>query len=220
VSTASKTPNLGLMSPVGSDQFDIADFDTSFMILDQNPGTIVVANQASRPTGWGVNQHGRRVLQADQGIEWWWNMPSSLPAGVWTRVGPKGWLGGTFHGGSVASASTSGVTIASLSLLCPGGRPILVMYSFLWATQTNLSNQQIAVEYFENGNFITSRFHDGTGYGANNSNPPDSGMMYFLRNPAPTAQANVTFSLAVLNQPGHPVGTAAIWDTTLDVFEI
>lgn len=210
------------MYPVGSDQFDITDFQNTFTALDQNPGTIVVPNQASRPTGWGVNQHGRRVLQADQGIEWWWNMPSSTTAGVWTRVGPKGWLGGTFHGGSVSCTNTTTpVAVASLTLVIPGGRPILVFYSFLWATNTNVSNGQIATEYWENGIYVTNRFHNGTGYnGGDPHNPPDSGMMYFQRNIAPTVQRTMTFTILVQGQPGHPVGTTAIYDTTFDIYEV
>lgn len=221
MATASHTPNLGLMSPVGSDDFDTTDFSTTNAILDANPGTLTVANQAARPTGWNVNQNGRRVLQADQGIEWWWNQPSSITPGVWQRVAPKGWLGGTFTGGSVSSASTTAVTVASLPLLIPGGRPVLVFYSFLWATQTNLSNGQIEVDYLENGVAVSNKVHNGTGYNGGNPNlPPGSGMMYYLRNIAPTTQRSVTFSISVRNAVGHPIGTAAIFNTTFDVFEI
>lgn len=220
MTTASKTPNLGLMNPVGSDTFDIIDFQNTMSILDQNPGILTVANQASRPTGWSANQHGRRVMQADQGIEWWWNQPSSSVAGQWSRVSPKGWLAGTFHGGSVSGTTTDAV-VASLSVLIPGGRPVTVLYSFLWATHTNLSNGQICVDYRENGTLITSRVHNGTGYnGGDPHNPPDSGMMYFLRNVAPTTQQTITFSISVRSFPGHPAGTASIWDTTFDIYEI
>lgn len=220
MTTASKTPNLGLMNPVGSDTFDITDFSNSMLIIDQNPGILTVANQASRPTGWNANQHGRRVMQADQGIEWWWNQPSSSVGGLWSRVSPKGWLAGTFHGGSVAG-TTSAVTVASLSVLIPGGRPVQVFYSFLWATQTNISNGQIAVNYVENGSVITTHVHNGTGYnGGDPHNPPDSGMMYFLRNVAPTTQQTITFSISVQTLGGHPAGTSAIWDTTFDVYEV
>lgn len=223
MTTASKTPNLGLMYPVGSDTFDITDFENTFTIIDQNPGTLVVANQASRPTGWGVNQNGRRVMQADQGIEWWWNQPSSTVAGQWTRVAPKGWLAGTYHGGAVTCNDTSnpGVLVASLNLLVPGGRPIMVFYSFLWSANTNLNNQQIVMNYYENGQYVTTRFHNGTTYnGGDGSDPPGSQMMYFQRNIAPTTQQNVTFSVYVSGAQGHPIGQTTVWNTTFDIYEI
>jgi hypothetical protein len=211
------------MYPVGSDTFDITDFENTFTIIDQNPGTLTVANQASRPTGWGANQHGRRVMQADQGIEWWWNQPSSIVAGVWTRVAPKGWLGGTYHGGSVScnDTSTPGVLVASVNLLVPGGRPVQVFYSFLYATNTNNSDGQALVQYYENGTFVNNKTHNGTGYnGGDPSNPPSSGMMYYLRNIAPTTQQNVTFSIYVTGIAGRPIGQTTLWNTTLDIYEV
>jgi hypothetical protein len=209
------------MYPVGSDNFDITDFENTNTILDQSPGTLIVPNQASRPTGWGVNQNGRRVMQADQGIEWWWNQPSSTTPGKWQRVSPKGWLSGTSIGGVVSSPSTAAVTVASLTVLVPGGRPVLVFYSFLWATQTNLSNNQVEVDYLENASLISNKYHNGTRYNGGNPNvPPSSAMMYYQRNIAPTTQASITFSIAVRSSPGHPVGTAALQNITFDVYEI
>lgn len=219
--TASKTPNLGLMYPVGSDQFDITDFENTFTTLDQNPGTLTVANQAARPTGWTANQHGRRVMQADQGIEWWWNQPSSGVAGQWTRIAPLGRIGGNYTGGAVSCNDTNPIPVVSATVLIPGGRPVMVLYSFLWATNTNNSNGQLAAIYEENGVYVDSKFHGGTGYrGGDPSNPPNSGMFYYMRFPAPTTQVTMTFTILVSGAVGHPIGQTTMWNTTLDIVEV
>ena len=105
--TASKTPRLGLMRPVGSDPFLTDDFKESFDKLDTMPGTLPVPNAASRPTGWGPAQHGNKILQTDVGVEWFWDQPSSSTPGKWTRIASKGSLGSFQNSGSVSTIVTS-----------------------------------------------------------------------------------------------------------------
>lgn len=215
--TASKTPNLGLMNPQGSDSFSTTDFSQTFGILDTNPGITTVANQAALPTGFSNNQHGRRVWQADQDVEWVWNQPSSTVAGAWKRVGCKGWLGGVSNSGAVTAASSAGIKVLEVSLLVPGGRPVLVMYSFLWV-QDNQTGQA-GINYHENGNYIDTKYYSGRAYGTS-SVPPASGSNYYLRNIAPTTQQNITFNLTLVNNNSLGSGTATIWNTTLDIIEV
>jgi hypothetical protein len=129
--TASKTPNLALMSPVLSDPFSPDDFADTFSKLDLAPGITVILNQASRPTGLGAAQHGRMYWQADQNIVWVWVQPSSMVAGAWSRVGTKGWLGGAANAAQVNTTAISvntAPTIVNVNTLIPGGRPVLVLY--------------------------------------------------------------------------------------------
>lgn len=141
--TASKTPRLGLMNPVGSDAFITADFSQTFGVLDANPGVPVVANAASRPTSYTTAQHGSMVFQADQGIIWSWNQPTSGSVGAWQRVGNKGFLGQAVNTGTVSTSTTTyanGAVVVSLDVTVPGGRPILVLMSWDILSNTNGPN--------------------------------------------------------------------------------
>jgi hypothetical protein len=219
--TASKTPNLGLMNPVGSDDFEVDDFSTTFGIIDQNPGSLTVANQASRPLGWGSAQNGRHVWQADQNIEWVWYQPNPSIGGVWQRTFPKGWLGGV-SGGNASTGSNAlgqGPVVLSLTVLVPGGRPILLMHGH--GDVNNDTTGTTALSVWQNGSLI--RFDYSMGRHA--SSPQTNsvyGMSYFLLNPAPTTQQSVNYQLQLntwINLPSN-AGISSVEAATMDIFEM
>lgn len=219
--TASKTPNLGLMNPVGSDTFQVTDFSTTFGILDQNPGILTVPNQASRPTGWGAAQHGRRVWQGDQNIEWVWYQPSSSVGGVWQRTYPKGWLGGASGGNASTGSNTlgQGPVVLSLTLLVPGGRPIMLVHGHDDAS--NETTGTTALSIWQNGTMVRYDYF----FGRHSSQPQTNstyGMVYFILNPAPTTQQSVNYQLQLntwINLPTNS-GISSISGATMDVYEL
>ena len=125
--TANTTARLALMSPVDSDLFLSADFATTFGKLDAVPGTTIVANYAALTAlTWGIPQHGSKVLQADNGAEWYWYNPSGT--GAWKRTNSIGLLNYTVQSAPVTTIlMASGPTfITSGNFTIPGGRPVKV----------------------------------------------------------------------------------------------
>lgn len=224
--TASKTSALQLMSPTTADQFDPADFAETFAILDDNPGILTVANQASRPTGWSSDQHGRHVWQADTNIMWVWNQPSSVVAGVWTRRGGFGHLGGASNPtqiNSTAQTWTAAPTAVAVNVMVPGGRPVLVMYN--WEYIANDHSRQITVNLIANSTSIMERRHTGSAFGINPGLPPDAKSYYWIYSASPTQQ-QINFQLRVraldpaVVGPDQGGGTSTIWSPRLDVIEV
>lgn len=228
--TASKTPNLGLMNPVGSDQYSTADFSDTFTKLDATPGVLTVANQASLPTSWNANQHGRQVWQADLNIMWVWSQPSSGVAGQWLRVGSYGLLGSNFNASQV---NTSAITISSapvitnVSVLAPGGRPIMVMYR--WIFIGNDVARYATINIIANGtNIVEARFNGNsfsTAYDSDHPYPPQSAMYYYIYG-TPGSQQTINFQLKLRCQDPAVVGslqgggTAFIIGAAMSVFEV
>lgn len=228
--TASKTPNLGLMSPVLSDSFTPDDFSDTMAKLDAAPGVTVIANQASRPSNLGSAQHGRMYWQADQNIMWVWSQPVSNVAGSWLRQGSKGWLGGA---GNAAQVNTTAIsvntapTIVNVNTLVPGGRPVLVLYK--WTFIGNDQARYATINLVANSSSIQEARFNGNGFGvaytANTPYPPQS-QMHGLIYGAPGAQQNVNFQVKLRCQDPAVVGSAQgggtcfIIGTTLDVFEL
>ena len=219
--TASKTPNLGLMNPVGSDDFEVSDFSTTFGILDQNPGSFTVPNQASRPTGWGAAQHGRRVWQADQNIEWVWYQPSSSVGGIWQRTYPKGWLGGA-GGGNASTGNTTfgqGPVVLSATVLVPGGRGVQVSYHFYDCLNETTGTSIVSI--WANGAMLGFKYHPGRV----NSQPllySVAGTFYYTYNPAPSTQQSINYQLQLNAENFNPAnaGVSSIRDAWLDIYEI
>ena len=210
--TASKTPNLGLMNPVGSDPFNTSDFADTMSKLDLTPGVLVVANAASRPTSWSAAQHGRLVWQADLNIMWVWNQPSSGVAGAWLRQGTKGWLGGSFNASQVNTTAISvatAPTVVSYSATVPGGRCILVNMRWLYigndqarfATINLLANSSSVLENRVNGNSFGVAYSSGTPY------PPQGSSLAFVYGMV-SSQQTINFQLKLRCQDPAVVGSA------------
>lgn len=228
--TASKTANLGLMNPVGSDAFTTTDFASTFQTLDTVPGVLVVPNQASRPTGWSASQHGRMVWQADLNAMWIWVQPSSGTAGSWSRQGNVGFLGGNRNGGTV---NTTAITVASapnlvsVTVMIPGGRPVLIFYD--WIFIGNSTARAATLNLIANSVNIWETRHPGVtwdkAYTPDNTYPPGSGLSYYYR-PANSVAESVTFQLRLRcqdpasagNQAGG--GTSSISNCGLNIFEV
>jgi hypothetical protein len=228
--TASKTPNLQLMSPVLSDTFTPDDFAATFGIIDQNPGVLVIPNQASRPTGWGAAQHGRMVWQADINIMWIWNQPSALVAGAWSRQGTKGYLGGAFNAATVSTTATNvgtAPTVVSVTAMLGGTRPALVVYR--WSYIGNDPAKFATLNLFVNGSGLIESRHVGNtfavAYNSATPYPPGAGM-YAVVYGAPSVQTSVTFALKLRCQDPAVVGDAQgggssfIIATDMSVFEL
>lgn len=224
MSTASHTPNLGLMSPVSSDAFDPADFDSTFAILDQNPGVLVVANQASLPTGYTSAQHGRCVWQADLNVMWIWNQPSSSVAGSWTRLGNYGLLGSASNPTQINSTAqnwTAAPVAVQSTVMIPGGRPCLVILSWMFAA--NDTTNQITLNFVENSSSVLERRITGSSYGVVSGVPPTAGMYSYVRS-ASSTQQSVNFQVRLRTTTSAETtpsgGTSSIWNPYLYIFEL
>lgn len=219
--TASKTPNLGLMNPVGSDDFQVADFSTTFGILDQNPGILTVANQASRPTGWSTAQNGRRVWQADQNIEWVWYQPSGGVGGVWQRTYSKGLLASAGAGNASTGNTTfgQGPVLQSITTLVPGGRSLRIEYTFYDCTNETTGTSIVSV--WENGGLVGYKYHLGR-LGSNPLTYSVASGFSYIRNPAPTTQASVNYQLQLNAENFNPAnaGVSSIRDAYLNIYEV
>jgi hypothetical protein len=219
--TASKTPRLGLMNPVGSDAFVTADFSTTFGILDLNPGTLVVPNAASRPTNYTSAQHGSLVYQSDLNILWSWNQPTSGSAGAWRRVGNVGLLGQSAASGLVTTTTTtytSGVQVAALTVTVPGGRPIQLAIS--WDILGNTYNKAV-LSYWENNVLITSRAFYGQAPTASGA-PVSAGDWVFARDVAPSASLSLAAKVTVSSYPAsspNGSGTTSAQGVSLTIWE-
>lgn len=228
--TASKTANLGLMNPVGSDPFLTTDFAQSMGILDQNPGVLVIPNAASRPSNWNASQHGRMVWQADLTVMWVWVQPSSLSAGSWVRQGNKGWLGTGINRALVSTTAQSlaaAPTVCSTQVMLPGGRPTFIFYDFSYAGNDPVKYATLHV--LANGVDICEAQHIGNGwsnaYTANFPYPPGNQSFGFVR-PASGAQENINFSIKVRARDPAVVGslwgggTSFVANCEINIFEM
>jgi hypothetical protein len=151
------------MDPVGSDPFKVQDFSETFETLDRNPGVLTIPNQSSRPTGWNADQHGRRVWQADQNIEWVWNQPSSSQGGEWQRTYARGLIGSARSSHIISTTSWQhfhAPLICSVNTLLPGGRPITMSISCDWVSSTGFDHYCYANIIF-NGDLITRQMWRG-----------------------------------------------------------
>lgn len=228
--TASKTPNLALMSPVLSDPFSPDDFADTFAKLDAAPGVSVIPNEASRPTGLGAAQHGRLYWQADQNAMWVWTQPSALVAGSWQRLGTRGWLGGAYNGAQVNTTAISvatAPTIVNVNTLVSGGRPAVVLFKWTFignsyakfATINLLANSSVVQETRFNGNGFDVAYSGSYPY------PPQSAMFAHVHTLL-GAQQNINFQVKLRCQDPAVVGSQQgggscfIVGTSMDVFEL
>lgn len=228
--TASKTPNLGLMSPVLSDSFSPDDFAQTFGILDAHPGVEVIDNLASRPTNLGAAQHGRLYWQADLNVMWVWIQPVSNVAGYWDRFGSKGFLGGAYNGAQVNTTAISvatAPTIVNVSTVLPGGRCVFVniRWTFIgnsyarFATIDLMANSSVVMESRFNGNGFDVAYSGSTPY------PPQSASLGYVYGMIGT-QSNVNFQVKLRCQDPALVGSQQgggscfITGASVDVFEM
>lgn len=128
--TASSTPRLGLMLPAGSDNFTIADFDTTFTILDGQPGIKPVANYSALPSGLTSAQHGSIYLQLDNGSLWMWKKPGA-PAGAWVKLNNVGLIQNASQSSTTTTSATDpnlAPAMVNTSFTFPGGRAVLCYF--------------------------------------------------------------------------------------------
>lgn len=207
--TASTTQNLGLMNPVLSDEFKVADYQTTMGILDQHPGIRTVANQGARPGGWTYRQHGRRVWQADQNIEWVWHQPNSGDPGEWKRTFTKGVLAESYSGSQISTSTTnwnSGVTIGLLnSVIIPGGHDLKISWSSEWIGN---SAGVAMMSFWENGSRIWDIHHTGFAFNTNTTIPHAQG--HFVRRYPGNTQQSMDFKLTMAAHPSWG-GTSYAW---------
>lgn len=221
--TATVTPRLGLISPVTTDDFKTSELATTFGTLDQYPGILNVANQASRPTTWTEKQHGSTCRQLDQMIDWVWYQPTSGSAGVWKRLAGKGLLHSQTNAGAVSSGATvytSGATVIQTpSIILPGGRPIRVSIS--WDTCGNTGGIGVG-SYWEGSTLIQSFGINGYDYPSGNwSRLGLAEEVSVTRDLAPTTQVSMAFRWTISAYAFSGVGgTTTIRGTVLTVEEI
>jgi len=171
VTVANLTPKLGLIAPVDSDTFAAADYATTFGKLDAVPGvTIVPAYSGAgglNTLSWGTNQHGRTVIQADNGAWWLWYNPSG--SGTWKRINNIGLIQKTIQNADVSSAATSGtgiLVVQSGNLSIPGGRSVQINCT-LGLDNNSGANGNAAVLLYDNGALLkTFTFKVGNNTGS------------------------------------------------------
>lgn len=219
--TAALTSRLGLMEPVDSDYFKSEDYYSTFQILDAVPGTLPVANLAAlQALNWGVNQHGTRVLQLDNGAEWYWYNPSGV--GVWKRTNSVGLLTSTVQSADVSTTLTSnGPTfITTPNLTAPGVRALRVDLR-VGLDNTSGFDSVCIVDVYDNGtNLMEWRIRCGspigTTYGTGFFNS------IFIANP--TAGSAHRLSAKVRSAYGSPAsggsGTTVVRYSVLTVTEV
>lgn len=221
--TATNTPVLGLIQPVGTDEFKTAEFASTFLTIDSNPGIFKVANQASRPTTWNQNQHGRTCRQMDQLIDWVWWQPTSGDTGVWKRISPKGTLHTQTNSGSVSSSTkvyTSGATVIQTpSIIIPGGKRIRV--DCQWGGCGNTAGIAM-VSYWENSSLIYTFSVNGYPHPSPNTGRVGlGGNFFFNRDPAPNSQVSMSFKISISAYVGFSsAGTSTITQTFFTVEEV
>lgn len=215
--TASSTPRLKIMRPVGSDAFLVADFVAMADILDANPGTVIVPNAASRPSNYTSANHGQKVYQTDYNIEWSWNQPSSGSAGAWRRVGNSGLLGQSVASGLVTTTGTAyatGVQVAALTVTVPGGRPIQVAIN--WDILGN-TYEKAVVSWWENNVRIFDRVIWGKAPTA-----ASSGSVVFARDVAPSAALSLATKVTIASfnaAPANGGGTTSAQGFSISIWE-
>lgn len=151
------------MSPVDSDFFKSGDYNATFAILDAIPGTLPVANLAAlQALTWGANQHGTRVLQLDNGAEWYWYQPSG--GGVWKRTNSVGLITSATQSADVSTSLTSnGPTfISTPTFTAPGVRALRIDLRPQLDNSNGL-NSVCTVNIYDNGtNLVTWNIRCGS----------------------------------------------------------
>jgi hypothetical protein len=214
--TASKTPRLGLMNPVGSDAFVVQDFTATMAILDANPGVPIVANAAARPTSYTQAQHGSQIYQADYGIVWVWHQPTSS-AGFWRRVGNVGLISQFSTSATTSTTTTNyalGPVVVSGDVTIPGGRPYKIDMS--WDSLGN-TYQKSVVSFWEGNTRIFDRVFYGSLPAA-----ASGGGTWFTR-PAPSSAFTFTAKMTIASfnaTAPNGSGTTTIIGPSLAITEV
>lgn len=219
-STAALTSRLGLMDPVDSDFFKSSDFKASMEILDAVPGTLPVANLAAlNALTWTTAQHGSRVLQLDNGAEWYWYAPSG--AGVWKRTNTIGVVAtGTLGAPVTTTVTTSGPTfLRTPTFTAPGVRSLRID---LYAGVDNpiAWNSLVILDLYDNGvNLQEWSLRAGQRW---NNNGISFFNSVYIDNPTAGSSHQISVTIraanAVFSIGGG--GTAGVHDATLRVIEV
>lgn len=209
------------MDPADSDFFKSADFADTAQILDAVPGTLPVANLAAlNALNWTTAQHGTRVLQLDNGAEWYWYQPSG--SGVWKRTNSVGVLTSAVQGSEVSTSLTSapGPTfIKTPTFTAPGVRSLRVDLQ-VGVENTSGLNSIVMIRLFDNGNMILDwNIRCGTHINFNGTGFFNS---VFIN--APSAGSSHQISAAVrsaqLSSANGGSGTSTVKASTLTVSEV
>jgi hypothetical protein len=195
--TATSTPRLGLPAPVDSDLFLASDFNAAFTELDNVPGVTIVTNYAALTAlTWGTAQHGSKVIQIDNGAEWYWYNPSGV--GSWKRSNCIGMINYTIQSAPVStSVTTGGATVLDTgNFTLPGGRPVMIDVQLGLDNTSGLSGQAIVLVN-DNGSLVASGvFRPGLATG-------NTGTLESIR--------------WVLNSPAHPVANGSSHRITVQI---
>jgi hypothetical protein len=208
------------MEPVDSDFFKSVDYNSTFQILDAVPGTLPVANLAAlQALTWGTAQHGTRVLQLDNGAEWYWYNPSG--AGVWKRTNNVGLVTSAIQSADVSTTLTStGPTfIQTPTFTAPGVRTLRIDLR-VGLDNTSGQNGIGIITLLDNGtslldwNIRCGSYLNGNGVGFLNS--------IFIANPAAgsTHQVSARVRSAIGSVGNGASGTTVVRYSVLTVTEV
>jgi hypothetical protein len=208
------------MEPVDSDFFKSADFNSTFQILDAMPGTLPVANLAAlQALTWTSAQHGTRVLQLDNGAEWYWYQPSG--AGVWKRTNSVGLINNTIQSSDVSTSLTSnGPTfIQTPTFTAPGVRALRVDLR-TQLDNTNGLNSIAVINIYDNGtNLVTWNMRVGSRIDSNGTGFFNTG---FILNPTAGSshQISARVRCSSISSANGGQGTVTVRYSALTVTEV
>ena len=218
-STAATTARLGLMNPVDADTFKVADYADTFQILDAIPGTYPVANSTERQAlTWGSAQHGTRVLQLDNGSEWYWYWNGS--SGAWKRVNCIGLMQFVQQSNPVSTVSSIGTTfIETPGFTAPGIRALRVD---LRVGIDNSNGLDGIVEITLKDNNISIYFWNVRAGSYINSNGTGFLMSCFIRNSNVDQPHQISALVSSMNisQSSGGYGTSTVRNSLLTVTEV
>lgn len=170
------------MLPGDPDAFDPNDFATSFAILDATPGHRMVANYGSLPANLTQAQHGSSYLALDSGSLWYWYQPSASP-GSFKRLNSLGVLSSVQAGANISTAVTaaaSAPTVASTTVVAPGGRAIEI-YAYAGLTNLTSASHGGILSLWVNNAMVREVAATGTQYNISN----EAIIRYVILNPTP-----------------------------------
>jgi hypothetical protein len=212
------------MSPLDSDLVQSSDFASTNAKLDSTPGTTMVNNYAALiALTWGTAQHGSKVLQLDNGAEWYWYNPSGV--GSWKRSNTIGLLNYTVQSAPVSTTLLSGgpTFITSGNFTIPGGRPVKVHLNMGLDNSSGVGSIVI-ISLKDNGTQI-GEFNYRAGSSINNIGENEHAIIY-LNTPAIPVSNNTTHNITAQIRSaglsaavgGH--GTSVARVSTLTVHEV
>lgn len=133
----SVSSKLGLVLPSGADPFSTSDIHDNWTKIDTSPGAYICTS-STRPS-WTVGQAGRKIIETNTGLEWWWD------GAFFRRTTASGLLKTSNGAPAIATITSSPLTVQTpvafapfltlMSVVVPDGHRPLSIVSRMPSTQ-------------------------------------------------------------------------------------